>query len=220
MKIKVSTAFLLSIPLFAEIAIAPGGPIFENDRVRVMLALEKAHVKGKIHEHKLNRVMVYLQPGEQHFEYQDGRKPETFHWKAGQVVWSPANGTHQPEVTGNESFNILEVELKQAGTGKSVVTPLDPVRIDPKHYSIEFENDQVRVVRVRTGAGETAAMHEHATDRVSIYLAAQPIQIKSADGKTQQVEHKSGEAVWATPVTHEEKNMGSGPFEALLVELK
>jgi hypothetical protein len=25
----------------------------------------------------------------------------------------------------------------------------DPVRVDPQHYTVEFENDQVRVLRIR-----------------------------------------------------------------------
>ena len=29
---------------------------------------------------------------------------------------------------------------------------VDPVRVDPKHYSVELENDQVRVLRIKYGA--------------------------------------------------------------------
>ena len=38
----------------------------------------------------------------------------------------------------------------------------DAVTADPKHYTVEFENDIVRVLRVRLGAGESAPSHAHA----------------------------------------------------------
>ena len=37
----------------------------------------------------------------------------------------------------------------------------DPVEVDPKHYKVEFENDRVRVLRIRYGAREKSAMHGH-----------------------------------------------------------
>src|SRR5258708_34690995 len=112
MRTTLCTSLLVCVAGFAAMPVEPGAPLFENDEVKVVRALEKAHVKGKAHEHKVNRVMVYLQSGKQRFEYQDGRKPETFDWKAGQVVWSPASGMHAPEVVGDDPFNIAEVELK------------------------------------------------------------------------------------------------------------
>ncbi|MFQ5845458.1 MAG: hypothetical protein ACE5JG_10785, partial [Planctomycetota bacterium] len=37
----------------------------------------------------------------------------------------------------------------------------DPVTVDPKHYKLEFENDQVRVLRISYGPHEKSVMHEH-----------------------------------------------------------
>ena len=37
----------------------------------------------------------------------------------------------------------------------------DPVKVDPKHYVVEFENDRVRVVRIKYKAGEKSVMHSH-----------------------------------------------------------
>ena len=34
----------------------------------------------------------------------------------------------------------------------------DPVAVDPGHYTVEFENEHVRVVRIRYGAGEGSSM--------------------------------------------------------------
>ncbi len=211
---------LVGCTTFAATTPEPSAPLFENDQVKVVRALEKAHVKGKFHEHKPNRVMVYLQSGRQRFEYQDGRKPAVFDWTAGQVKWSPADGMHAPEVTGDDSFNIVEVELKKPGTGKKVTSSRDPVAIDPKHYTVEFENDQVRVLRVKIGGHETAPMHEHSLNRVTVYLTPQAFRVTTADGKVESVQHKAGDAAWGTPVTHKEENSSDQAFEAVVVEIK
>jgi uncharacterized RmlC-like cupin family protein len=220
MKILCGATFLFSLAVLAALPTEPGGPFFENDQVKVVRALEKPHVKGKAHEHKVNRVMVYMQAGKQRFEYQDGRKPEVFDWKVGQVAWSPASGMHAPEVVTDSPFNIVEVELKNTGTKTPVTTSLDPPKIDSKHYKVEFENDQVRVLRVRIGAHEKAPMHEHGLNRVTVYLTDQNFRVTTADGKASMVQHKAGEAVWATPVKHTEENLSDSPFEVIAIEIK
>ena len=37
----------------------------------------------------------------------------------------------------------------------------DPVKVDSKHSSVEFENDEVRVLRIRYGPHEKSVMHYH-----------------------------------------------------------
>jgi uncharacterized RmlC-like cupin family protein len=221
MKIQLTAAVLfVGCAAFAAISVEPSATLFENGQVKVLRALEKAHVKGKFHEHKMNRVMIYLQSGQQRFEYQDGRKPKIFNWKAGQVVWSPPGGMHSPEVLSNDPFNIIEVELLAPGGGKTVTSQLDPVKLDPKHYKVEFENAQVRVLRVRIEGHGVTPMHKHALNRVTVYLTDQDFRTKDAQGKINLVKHKAGDAVWGTPITHTEENLSSEPFEALAVELK
>jgi hypothetical protein len=220
MKFIAGAALLFSLALYAALPTQPSATFFENDQVKAVRALEKAHVKGKAHEHKVNRVMVYLQSGRQRFEYQDGRKPETFDWKAGQVVFSPASGMHAPEVVSDDPFNIVEVELKNTGAHAKVTSSMDPVKIDPKHYKVEFENDQVRVLRVRMGPHEVAPMHEHGLNRVNVFLTDQNFRVTTADGKVDTVQHKAGETIWGTPVKHKEENMSDSPFEVIAIEIK
>jgi len=188
--------------------------------VKVSRALEKPHIKGKFHEHKFNRVMVYLQPGRQRFEYQDGRNPEVFDFTAGQVKWSSADGMHSPEVVSDAPFNIIEVELKKPGASNGITSSLDPLRVDPRHYKVEFENDQVRVLRVVIGAHETAPMHEHSLNRVTVFLTDQTFRVTAPDGKVESVHHSAGDVAWGTPLTHKEENLSDKPFEAVVVEIK
>ena len=91
--------------------------------------------------------MIYLNAGKQEF-VEDG-KTSYLEFKAGQPLWSPARGTHTAESVGTEPFTVIEVELKKdGGAGKAPAPALDPVKVDPRHYKVEFENAQVRVLRV------------------------------------------------------------------------
>jgi uncharacterized RmlC-like cupin family protein len=219
MQITWHPALLLLGAVLAAVPTAPSAPLLENDEVKVVRALEKYQVVGKFHQHDRNRVMVYLQSGRQRFEYQDGRHPAVFDWKAGQVVWSPASGMHSPQVLDHD-FDIIEIELKTPLTGKAIAGTLDPLKVDPGHYKLEFENPQVRVLRVKIEPHGVALMHEHSTDRVTIFLTDQNFQTKDSAGKVATVQHKAGDVAWGTPVEHSEKNLSDQPFEAVTVELK
>ena len=219
MQMTLTPAWLLLGAALASIPTAPSAVLLENNEVKVARALEKYQVVGKFHQHDMNRVMVYLQSGRQRFEYQDGRKPAVFDWKAGQVVWSPADGMHSPEVLDHD-FDIIEIELKTHGTDKAITGDLDPLKVDPGHYKLEFENPQVRVLRVRIPAHGVAPLHAHSTDRVTVFLTDQNFRTKDSTGKVATVEHKAGDVAWGTPVEHSEQNLSDQPFEAVTVEIK
>ncbi len=219
MKISVCV-LLLCCAALAAIPLEPSGTIVENEQVKVVRALEKPHVKGMFHAHAQDRVMIYLQPGRQRFEYQDGRQPEVFDWKAGEVKWSPASGMHSPEVISDDAFNIIEIELKAPGAGKAIISSIDPLKIDPKHYKLEFENGQVRVLRVKIEPHGSTPMHEHSVNRVTVFLTDQEFRVTDSQGKVSIVQHKAGDAVWGTPTTHAEENLSDRPFEVVAIELK
>ncbi len=207
-----------TILFFAAVLAAGAQTLLENDQVRVLKAVDKPHVKTAPHEHKVNRVMVYLNAGKQ--EMTSNGKTNLVEYKPGQVLWSPAAGTHTAEVVSAEPLTIIEVEIKKpADPAKSPKTALDPVAIDKKHYHVEFENPQVRVFRVHFGAHESAPLHEHILNRVVVYLTDQNTRM-NADGKIENAQHKAGEVSWGVPVKHTEDNMMDKPFEAVVVELK
>jgi quercetin dioxygenase-like cupin family protein len=219
MKMMLLPALLLFGGALASIPTQPSAVLFDNSEVKISRALESNHELGKFHKHPLNRVMIYLQPGRQRFEYQDGRKPEVSDWKAGQVVWSLADGMHAPQILDNP-FNIIEVEVKTSGSSAPVSGKLDPLKVDPRHYKLEFENDQVRVIRVHVEPHGMTPMHEHALDRTTIFLTDQKFRVTDANGKADVVEHKAGDVVWQTPLVHTEQNLTDQPFEAVAVEIK
>jgi quercetin dioxygenase-like cupin family protein len=216
--------FALSLVMFASTLGAadpvPARVTLENDFVKVIDVTAQPHEKTRMHEHKINRVMVYLNAGRQHFEWQKG-KPSDLNWKAGQALWSPAAGMHIAEITSDQPVRIIEIELKKPGGGKNPGAPaLDPVKVISKNYRVEFENDQVRVVRVKATPKETLPLHEHAVNRVSVLLTDQEFRITAADGTVQNPKRKAGEVAWGTPVKHTEENLSDKPFETIMVELK
>jgi hypothetical protein len=164
--------------------------------------------------------MIYLQPGTQDIKYQDGHTVNLA-WKAGEVKWSPASGMHTSEITSDATVNIIELELKNPGDpAKKVNTPLDPLKVDPSDYKLEFENPQVRVTRVKIGAHKKVPEHEHVLNRVVVYLTDQNGSMTTPDGKTDTATHHAGEVSWGGPVKHREENLMDKPFEAVVVEFK
>ena len=95
----------------------------------------------------------------------------------------------------------------------------DPVKVDPKHYSVVFENNAVRVLHIHYAPGEKSVMHSH-PDAVVVYLEDQKAKMTHPDGKSEEMSGKKGEAVFSPAGAHLPENIGSGPIEVILVELK
>ena len=96
---------------------------------------------------------------------------------------------------------------------------LTPVKVDPKHYTVDFENDQVRVLRIRYGPGEKSAMHGHPAG-VGIFLTDCDGTFTYPDGKTEPIKGKVGDTIWADRIEHLPANVSNKPLELLFVELK
>jgi quercetin dioxygenase-like cupin family protein len=101
----------------------------------------------------------------------------------------------------------------------SLATAQDPIKADPKHYKVELENDQVRVLRVTYGAQEKSAMHEHPVG-VAVAITDAVVKFTMADGKTEERRFKPGQAVWTPAEKHSPENVSDRPFEVVLIELK
>ena len=95
----------------------------------------------------------------------------------------------------------------------------DPVKVDPKHYKVEFENDQVRVIRSHYGPHEKGAMHQHPAN-VSVLLTDIHNKVTMPDGKTEEFHGKAGQTGWLVAVKHQAENLSDQPFELIQVELK
>jgi quercetin dioxygenase-like cupin family protein len=95
----------------------------------------------------------------------------------------------------------------------------DPVKVDAKHYKVEFENDQVRVLRITYGPHEKSVMHAHPAN-VAVFLTDSSAKFTLPDGKTLSSDIKAGMVQWSGGGKHLPENVGDKPFELILVELK
>ncbi|MBT8306529.1 MAG: hypothetical protein KJN85_06305 [Maribacter sp.] len=95
----------------------------------------------------------------------------------------------------------------------------DPANVDSKHYTIEFENDHVRVLRITYGPGEESVMHEH-PNAVVVMLTDTSTEMTLPDGNKVEDLAKMGDAQWTPAGMHIPKNIGNEKMEAVLVELK
>jgi quercetin dioxygenase-like cupin family protein len=103
--------------------------------------------------------------------------------------------------------------------GASTLLGQDPVKVDPKHYKLEFENSQVRVLRITYGPHEKSVMHEHPAG-VAVFLTDQNGKFTLADGKSEERNGKAGDARWISAEKHLPENLSEKPFELILVEVK
>jgi hypothetical protein len=206
--------------LLAAVALADSKVPIENDQVRVIVATEMPYVHTPLHEHKLNRVLIFEQAGKQ--EVMDlKRVPYTLEFYAGQVGWTPGGIQHVSRIASDSPVTIVEIEVKETGHPKASVTgELDPTKVDKKHYTVELENEQVRVLRVKIGPHESTPLHRHAVNRVVTYLTDQNFRVTGDDGKVEVMKHKAGEVSWGGPATHKEENLSDQPFEVVVTELK
>ena len=95
----------------------------------------------------------------------------------------------------------------------------DPVKVDPQHYKLEFENANVRVLRVKISAGEKSIMHRH-PNAVAIFQTSGRSKFTFPDGKSEERDIVAGQVIWTPATIHQPENIGSDGFEVILVELK
>jgi len=95
----------------------------------------------------------------------------------------------------------------------------DPVKLDPKHYKVEFENATVRALRVRYGPREKSIMHSH-PNAVAVFLEDARARFTYPGGKTEDFAMKAGETMWFPAVEHLPENTLDKPIHLIFIELK
>jgi hypothetical protein len=209
-------------------------PSFENDQVIVNAPHPGMDIPGstrKMHDHKLNRVMVYLHPGGERLHYLDGSSVD-LKWQEGEVQWSPASGFHyseippelDPRVWKTPAFTgsmIVDIGIKKAASSATKArTALDALRVAPGAFTLEFENSEVRVLRLRLAPRQSVPLHALA-NRLVVYITDLHIRQVSAGPRADTIEqHKASEFSWFGASTQTSENQADAPIEAVVVEFK
>ena len=185
------------------------GVIYDNAHARVAKITLQPHQPVPLHEHALHRVLIYLDGGQMKTAAPDG-KVEKLEFKAGDVRWAPARGAYASENTGDQPVQVIEIELKGKQQPAVTIPDLDPLKVDPKHYQLELENEHLRVVRVRFGPLENGVVHQHVRNYLVVYMS------KQAKGDRGEVRLHLDEGT----TTHTENNPLNQAVERIAVELK
>jgi uncharacterized RmlC-like cupin family protein len=102
---------------------------------------------------------------------------------------------------------------------KSQMVVQDPVKVDPKHYKVELENDQVRVLRINYGAHEKSMMHSH-PDSVAIFQNDVHCSFTFPDGKMEEHHFRAGDTLYTPAGSHLPENLSNQSIDIILIELK
>ena len=95
----------------------------------------------------------------------------------------------------------------------------DAVTADPGHYSVSFENDIVRIMRVNYGSGEKSVMHRHSASCV-VFLTDQTFNFTLPDGTSEPESVQAGSLGCGDANVHMPQNMTPDPAEFIMIEFK
>ena len=217
---------LLALFLGAALSVraAENIPKIDNDQTRVLVVTSAKDAKSALHDHKVNRVMIYLDAGQMTLTDTNGNV-ESLRFKANEALWSRATGPHISRNTSGHPVRIVEIEIKPKPAAAPAApapkpSPLDPLKSDPKRYKFEWENDQVRVFRARYAPHEKGTLHEHVLDRVVTFITDANMKVTTPDGESKILQASAGDVIFGGQAKHTEENMSDKPFEVVVVEFK
>ncbi len=98
-------------------------------------------------------------------------------------------------------------------------TAQDPIKVEPKHYKLDFENERVQVVSVHYGPHEKSGLHEH-PGGVVVSITEGHLRFTDENGKTREVFAKPGEVRWYPPFKHRVENLGEQSYNAVYIGIK
>jgi len=116
-------------------------------------------------------------------------------------------------------MRILWTLLALAPLTASAAFAQDPVVVDSAHYTLVFENEQVRVLRIQYGPNETSVMHDHPAG-VAVFFDDYATQFTLPDGQVVEAKGEARNAIWTEAGAHLPRNLSDQPMELILVEIK
>jgi quercetin dioxygenase-like cupin family protein len=193
----------------AALAIAATAPAenkieIDNAWVRVLRVKQGPHERSPAQQHP-DSVAVYLTDVGSH--------------KSGDVAWLPAARDAQENPSDHPVEYIL-VELKPgAPKAKGWPVELDPVKLEPDHEQVPFENARVRVLRTTLEPHLKGPTHDHPS-YVVVYLTELHTTMTLADGKQVDNPRHPGDVAWRDAYRHTTENVGNRTAVEIQVELK
>src|SRR6202035_5943608 len=95
----------------------------------------------------------------------------------------------------------------------------DAVKVDPKHYTVVSENDQVRILKAHYGPHEKSVMHSHPAS-VAVFLTNSKGAFHLPDGTSQTLAGKACHTLYSPATVHLPENTGDEAMDVIVIELK
>lgn len=96
---------------------------------------------------------------------------------------------------------------------------IDPAKVDPQHYKVEFENDQFRLLHVTVGPHEKSPMHDHPRTMVLV-LHGGKTRITTEDGKFSDPDGITPSVGESPAGRHSFENLDDKTYENYIIEFK
>ena len=189
---------------------------FENDAVRVVRANYGPGESSVMHTHPAH-CAVALNDATWRMKNPAGEVAE-LSTPMGEVV-CVEEGAHLPENTTGAAGEVVIIETKAAAPGTSTSTVPDAVTADPAHYSVEWEDDAVRLVRANYGPGELSVLHHHPA-YCFVAINDGMWQMTDSAGVATELPTTHGQFACVPAEVHQPQNMGAEAGQAVLIEFK
>ena len=204
---RVGHGFGLAAGLLLGVALAAAQPVaveIDNAWVHVSRVHLAPHEKLPIRDYPAS-VVVYLS--------------DTGQFKNGQTAYFPAS-ERAVENPSDQPLEEIIIEFKP-GAPRPPYPPItrDPVKLDPKYHTVDFENDRVRVLRTVLEPHIKSPMHDH-PPYVVVYVTELHTTMALSDGKLVDNVRRKGEVAWRDAMHHSTENIGAQTAMEIQVELK
>lgn len=83
-----------------------------------------------------------------------------------------------------------------------------------------LENDKVIVRRYVLQPGTATGMHTHTHDYLRVMLQGGTVEVTALNGPKRTETLAVGDVAWRPKGTHDSRNIGGGPIEGLVIEIK
>jgi hypothetical protein len=189
----------------------------ENEWVRVFREAQAPQSKTDMRDH-LPTLAVYLSDGQEKLTEGDG-KVRVIERKAGEVSYFDS-GRYQRQNISDKSLQVVVVELKDAaGKSQPSAIDLDPVKLDPEHHLVLFENERVRVLHTILEPHLKSPLHFH-PHYVVVYTTELHTTQTLPDGRNVDNPRKAGDIAWRDALQHVTENIGNNRGEEIQIEVK
>ena len=188
--------------------------LYENDVAQMIRVKYPAGARSVMHSHPAGCAIFYKDATLK--TTSSTGEVRTHEYRPGDVSCGDAY-SHMMENAGRDT-EFVQVHLKNRKTfdhlqtGRSLVYPArikapDPIDADPAHYFVQFENDVVRLARIKVPGGVKTPMHAH--------LAYCIVEIRDMETGT-----RAGDSSCGNAMAHESPNNAKSVNEAITIEFK